>query len=176
MAHRAAPKRTPTVAALVAALSIALPDAAPAQGRPRACAGDPAVWLSQLNAWRAQPQPCGAGSVAAPPLQADARLQDSAQAQALAIAERDDLSHQDQRGQTLAERLRERGIVVRQAGEAVAGGQDLFQGVLERWRDSPAHCAIAADPRFAGGGIACAEREGSRYGRFWVLQAGTTRR
>jgi uncharacterized protein YkwD len=172
MARRALPR--PFAATLLVGLVVALPGPSAAQAR--ACAGDPAVWLAQLNAWRAQPRPCGTGSVAAPPLQADARLQDSASTQAHAIAQRDDPSHQGSEGQTLAQRLQERGIVTRRAGEALAVGQEVFEAVLQRWRDSLAHCAIATDPRFTGAGIACAEREGSRYGRFWVLQAGSTGR
>ena len=116
--------------------------------------------------------PCAAGKGAVQSLAWESRLAGSAQAQATDLALRDLLSHLDARQRGLGARLREAGYAASSAGENLAAGQTDFDDTLQAWLASPTHCANLMQPDFRDLGLACVQRPGSRYERFWVAHLG----
>jgi uncharacterized protein YkwD len=135
--------------------------------------------LDLLNATRERGVAC-AGSVAtsAPrrPLVLDTRLSFTAQEQAADLARRDTLSHVDAQQRSFKARLALGGYDTEAAGENLAAGQPDFSSTLQAWMDSPTHCTTLMTPAFSEVGLACMERSGSRYERFWVAHLGVPRR
>jgi len=129
--------------------------------------------LQRLNEVRQLGEaPCVSGKVVMPPLAWEARLAGSAQQQAADLALRDLLSHVDARQRGLGARLRGAGYAASSAGENLAAGQTTFDDTLQAWLASPRHCANLMQPDFRDVGLACVQRPGSRYERFWVAHLG----
>ena len=129
--------------------------------------------VQRLNEWRQQADaPCARANAGRHPLAWDARLAASAYAQASDLAQRDLLSHVDARQRGLGARLRQVGYAALGAGENLAAGQTDFDDTLQAWLASPAHCANLMQPEFRDVGLACVQRHGSRYERFWVAHLG----
>jgi uncharacterized protein YkwD len=114
--------------------------------------------------------PCS--QAAAQPLAWEPRLAGSAHEQALDLAQHDRVSHIDARQRGFGTRLREAGYAARGAGENLAAGQNNLEDALASWLASPAHCANLMRPEFRDVGLACVQRRGSRYERFWVAHLG----
>ncbi|MEL4177464.1 CAP domain-containing protein [Roseateles sp. PN1] len=128
--------------------------------------------LARVNAMRAQRQYCGPKPFAAvAPLSWDARLQASAQAYADELSLLDKLTHIDQRGQGLRERVLERGYVFRQVAENLAGGPQYLDEVMAGWLGSEGHCENLMEPRFQDIGMACVAGPGELE-RYWVMHLG----
>ena len=132
--------------------------------------------VERLNALRHAGASCP--SVAGEPrlLAWEARLATSAYEQAADLAERDLLSHVDARQRSLGTRLRSAGYASASAGENLAAGQTDIDATLEAWLASPMHCANLMQPDFSDVGLACVQRRGSRYERFWVAHLGAPAR
>jgi uncharacterized protein YkwD len=156
------------VAALACAVLLAC-DASAAAQQVQPCADEAARQqaVQRINALRAAGSACGA---AAGPLALDARLNASAWALAVDLAERDTLSHVDAQKRPLRERLRAAGYALVVAAENVAAGQPDIDAAISAWRDSPTHCENMMGRDYVDAGLACAQRSGTRYERFWVLQ------
>ena len=129
--------------------------------------------VQRLNEVRQQADaPCAAGHAAMQPLAWEARLAGSAHEQATDLALRDLLSHVDARQRSFGTRLRSAGYAAAGAGENLAAGQPDFDDTLQAWLASPSHCANLMQPEFRDVGLACVQRPGSRYERFWVAHLG----
>ena len=130
--------------------------------------------LQRLNEVRQRGEaPCVASKGAMQSLTWESRLADSAHEQATDLALRDLLSHVDARQRGLGARLRGAGYAAALAGENLAAGQTDFDDTLQAWLVSPTHCANLMQPDFRDVGLACVQRPGSRYERFWVAHLGT---
>ena len=130
--------------------------------------------VQRLNAVRQQGDaPCASLAAALQPLAWESRLASSAHAQAADLALRDLLSHFDAPQRGLGVRLRSAGYAAAGAGENLAAGQTDFDDTLQAWLASPSHCANLMQPEFRDVGLACVQRRGSRYERFWVAHLGT---
>lgn len=127
--------------------------------------------VDSINWLRAQGAPC-APMQALLPLAWQPSLAVTAGDLAGDLAWRDELSHLDARRRPLGVRLAEGGYAARAAGENLAAGQRDFPQTLDAWAHSPKHCANLMSPLFEEVGLACVERKGSRYERFWVAQLG----
>ncbi len=152
---------------------MALPASAGTQ-RLLPCAGlpDEAARLEALNRLRAQAQHCGGQArAAASPLRWQARLQDSALAQAEALAPGDSLSHQGLRGASLRERLHQAGYLMRLSGENLAAGPATVDEALALWLASASHCENLMEPRFRDAALVCLATPGPLQ-RVWVLHLG----
>ena len=57
-------------------------------------------------------------------------------------------------------------------GENLAAGQSDIEDALQAWLASPSHCANLMQPEYRDVGLACVQRRGSRYERFWVAHFG----
>ena len=139
--------------------------------------------LVMLNAMRAEAAPCAEPQAAAAPaphvhgapLVWEGRLALAASEMAADLAVRDELSHLDARQRNLEVRLVSAGYPARQAGENLAAGQRDFAQALRAWRRSPTHCATLMERQYSQVGLACVQRSGSRYERFWVAELGLPR-
>jgi uncharacterized protein YkwD len=162
------------VAALLAAACLFTSARADSELEP--CADNAALQraVQRLNEVRQQGEaPCAGTKVAMRTLAWDARLAGSAQEQATDLAQRDLLSHTDARQRSFGTRLRSAGYAAAGAGENLAAGQPDFDDTLQAWLASPSHCANLMQPEFRDVGVACVQRPGSRYERFWVAHLGT---
>jgi len=128
--------------------------------------------VEQLNAMRHQAAPCAAVGAAMQRLSWETRLAASAQEQAADLAVHDRLSHVDSRNRSLGVRLRSVGYAAAGAGENLAAGQSGIDDALQAWLASPSHCANLMQPEYRDVGLACVQRRGSRYERFWVAHFG----
>jgi uncharacterized protein YkwD len=129
--------------------------------------------VEQLNALRLQAgAPCAGALDGARPLTWEARLASSAWEQATDLALHDRLSHVDARQRGLGARLRSVGYAAASAGENLAAGQNDFGDTLAAWLDSPRHCANLMAREYRDVGLACVQRRGTRYERFWVAHLG----
>ncbi len=124
--------------------------------------------LARINAVRAAGAVCAAPGATA--VAYDTRLDASAWALASDLAQRDALSHEDAQHRPLRERLRIAGYPMKSAVENVAAGQPTIEAVIAAWLASPTHCENLMERQFVDVGLACAQRSGTRYERFWVLQ------
>jgi uncharacterized protein YkwD len=128
--------------------------------------------VDQLNALRHQATPCRAAGADMQSLSWEPRLATSAQEQARDLAAQDRLSHVDSRNRGLGARLRSVGYAAAGAGENLAAGQTYIDDTFQAWLASPSHCANLMQPEYRDVGLACVQRRGSRYERFWVAHFG----
>lgn len=158
------------------ALTAGLLSAGPSEGAAfESCADDQQLQraVEQLNALRRQAAPCAAAAGAAMQrLSWESRLAASAREQAMDIAAQDRLSHVDSRNRGFGARLRSVGYAAAGAGENLAAGQTDIADALQAWLVSPSHCANLMQPEYRDVGLACVQRRGSRYERFWVAHFG----
>jgi uncharacterized protein YkwD len=127
--------------------------------------------VESINQLRAHGAPC-APTDAVRPLVWQTSLAITSGDLAADLAWRDELSHLDARQRPLGVRLAAGGYAAQTAGENLAAGQRDFPQTLEAWARSSKHCANLMSPLFDDVGLACVERKGSRYERFWVAQLG----
>jgi uncharacterized protein YkwD len=162
-----------------AALALGIVAAAAAAGTDEAgvlepCAGAQELQaaVEQLNAMRRQRAACAVAGASMQRLAWEERLAESATEQARDLALRDRLSHVDSRNRGLGARLRSVGYAAAGAGENLAAGQTEIGDALQAWLASPSHCANLMQPEYRDVGLACVQRRGSRYERFWVAHFG----
>ena len=102
-----------------------------------------------------------------PPVTLDRELMRLAQAQARAMAARNELDHNA--GGAFAERVRKSGVRARAVVENIAAGYHTLAEAFSGWRDSPGHRANMLNPEVTRMGIAAVYAPGSKYKVFWVL-------
>lgn len=145
---------------------------------PALCPGEATlaeVALPLINAARAQARPCGADGrllPAAPALSWHPVLARTTQHMAQALAERNQLRHDDGSGLPLGARLQRGGYAHAAAAENIAGGPTSVPAVLDAWLTSPAHCAALMRADVHDVGLACVARADSSYLTHWVLHLG----
>jgi uncharacterized protein YkwD len=130
--------------------------------------------VERLNSLRQRHEaPCAAAGSAGPRRLAwEPRLAESAHEQAVDLALNDRLSHVDSRQRGFGTRLRGVGYAAAGAGENLAAGQTSADEAITAWLASPSHCANLMQPDFQDVGLACVQRRGARYERFWVAHLG----
>lgn len=129
-------------------------------------------WIDGLNARRRlATAPC-ATHMPLTLMRWEPRLATSAQALAVSLARQGAVSHVDDAGRALAQRLQAAGYRPAAAAENVAAGQATFDDVLDAWLRSPAHCANLMNATLTDVGIACVRKDESPYRWFWVAQFG----
>ncbi|AEG92439.1 conserved hypothetical protein [Ramlibacter tataouinensis TTB310] len=125
--------------------------------------------LALSNQARSQPRRCGNRSfAAAPPLQADARLDRAAAVHAQDMARHGYLGHRGRDGSGADRRVTRAGYAWRSVGENIASGQQTAREVVRDWLASPTHCANLMSPRFTQMGIAYAVNPASPDGSYWA--------
>lgn len=132
--------------------------------------------LVLTNQTRAQPRKCGNQLFeAAPPLKANAQLDQAAVAHAREMARRGVLQHEGGDGSTAGQRVSRAGYRWRNVGENIASGQDSVEQVMAEWTSSPEHCANLMDPRFTEMGLGYAVNLDSEGGIYWAQEFGRPR-
>ncbi len=133
-------------------------------------AGSPGQRLLELiNEARARVRRCGRSRFeSAPPLTPSPALYRAANAHALDIARRGELSHEGSGGSQPADRATRAGYRWRAIAENVAAGQTTAEEVVETWLQSPGHCANLMDPRYSQTGAAVALNEDDDKVIYWV--------
>jgi len=102
-----------------------------------------------------------------PPVIIDRELTRLAEAQARAMAARNQLDHNA--GGAFADRIRRSGFDARAAVENIGAGYHTLAEAFSGWRDSPSHRANMLHPEVTRMGIAALYAPGSKYKVFWVL-------
>jgi len=101
------------------------------------------------------------------PVSVDSRLMAAADAQALAMGERDRVSH-DVAG-SLPRRLGVQSYDWAATAENIGAGYSTLAGVIESWKDSPGHRKNLLNPYVTEIGIAAAAAIGAQYDTYWAL-------
>ena len=169
------PRRAPatTAAAMLAVACLFTAARADSELEPCADAATLQRAVQRMNELRLHADaPCARTNVLPQELIWEARLASSAQRQASDLAVRDLLSHVDAQERGFGARLRSAGYAAAGAGENLAAGQTDFDDTLQAWLASPTHCANLMQPEFRDVGLACVQRRGSRFERFWVAHLG----
>jgi uncharacterized protein YkwD len=173
-AHRTSRRRRWRALVLAAAVFGAASSGQTDSGALEPCIDDAQMHkaVEQLNALRRQSAPCATPGAAMQRLSWESRLAASAHEQAVDLAMQDRLSHTDSRNRGFGVRLRSSGYAAAGAGENLAAGQTDIEDTLQAWLASPSHCANLMQPEYRDVGLACVQRRGSRYERFWVAHFG----
>ncbi len=125
--------------------------------------------LELINEARAQVRRCGRSRFqSAPPLTPSPALDRAANAHALDIAKRGELSHEGFDGSQPADRATRVGYRWTAIAENVAAGQTTAEAVVETWLQSPGHCANLMDPRYSQSGAAVVLNEDDDIVIYWV--------
>ena len=103
-----------------------------------------------------------------PAVQADERLNAMANAQAKAMAQRNQVTH-DPGGRGFTKRLAASGFDAKGAAENVGAGYHTLAEAFSGWRDSPSHNKNMLLARATRIGIATAYAPNSKYKVFWAL-------
>ena len=117
----------------------------------------------------------------APALSPDIRLQRMAEAQALRMAQLDEVAHTLERGRSFGARVREAGYRGN-AHENLGGGYGSLDGAIRGWLASPAHRENLLNPLHLKIGLAAAEGfrpvrdDKRRYRRYWAVVFGQQER
>ena len=146
-----------------------------APGLGAACQPSQADVVRALNHIRAAARHCGSVHGAAGAVTWDERLAASALAHAGEMAAQDEISHRGLSGGTLRQRLSAVAYPLATAGEALGGGPEALDEMLELWLSSPGHCETLMGPEYIHVGAACVAAPG-RLQRYWVLQLAAPQR
>lgn len=103
-----------------------------------------------------------------PPLEVDTRLVEMAEAQAKAMAARNQVTH-DPGGRGFTKRLKASGFDAKTAAENVGAGYHTLAEAFSGWRDSPSHNKNMLLSGATRMGIATAYAPNSKYKVFWAL-------
>lgn len=129
--------------------------------------------LEAVNQARAESRVCGSRAMAAaPPLQWERRLFAAARGHSADMARLDYMSHTDRDGRSVAQRVLAQGYPWSVVGENLAAGPQSVDEVVEGWLASPGHCVNLMRPDFAEVAVACVQRDGTTWGRYWTMVLG----
>lgn len=103
-----------------------------------------------------------------PPVEIDTRLVEMADAQAKAMAKRNQVTH-DPGGRGFNKRLKASGFEAKSAAENVGAGYHTLAEAFSGWRDSPSHNKNMLLSGATRMGIATAFAPNSKYKVFWAL-------
>ncbi len=103
-----------------------------------------------------------------PAVEIDARLVEMAEAQAKAMASRNQVTH-DPGGRNFNKRLKASGFEAKTAAENVSAGYHTLAEAFSGWRDSPSHNKNMLLSGATKMGIATAYAPNSKYKVFWAL-------
>jgi len=127
--------------------------------------------LARVNALRAAGASCGGAGRFGPAgvLAWQGQLDQAAAGHAQDMAKQDYFSHTSLDGRTMSDRVDATGYVWRNLGENIAAGPRSVDAAIDGWRASDGHCANLMNPAFTEFALACVARDGTTYGRYWVM-------
>ena len=103
-----------------------------------------------------------------PPVEIDTRLVEMEEAQARAMASRNQVTH-DPGGRSFTKRLKASGFDAKGAAENIGAGYHTLAEAFSGWRDSPSHNKNMLLSGATKMGIATAFAPNSKYKVFWAL-------
>jgi uncharacterized protein YkwD len=125
--------------------------------------------LDAVNAFRAQPQQCGASAYAAvAPLVWRCELKRAALAHSVDMATQDFFDHTGSDGSSPGVRLSREGYAGSTWGENIAAGYSSVNAVMQGWIGSPGHCANMMNASFTEFGSARYSNAASEWGVYWT--------
>ncbi len=104
-----------------------------------------------------------------PPLVAEARLSQAAQAHSDDMATHDFVGHVGSDGRGYWQRVTDTGYQGLMIGEVITAGQASTDGAFDAWLHSDPHHAILLTADLTQMGVGHAERQGTRYGHYWTV-------
>lgn len=126
--------------------------------------------LRAVNRARAQARTCGSQAMpAAGPLHWERRLFAAARGHSADMARLDYLSHTGRDGRSVAQRVLAQGYPWSVVGENLAAGPQTVDEVVDGWLASPGHCANLMRRDFSEVAVACVQRDGTTWGRYWTM-------
>ncbi len=129
--------------------------------------------LQAVNQARAEPRQCGSQSMpAAAPLRWERRLFAAARGHSADMARLDYMSPTGRDGRSVAQRVLAQGYPWSVVGENLAAGPQTVEEVVDGWLASPGHCVNLMKRDFAEVAVACVQREGTTWGRYWTMVLG----
>ena len=126
--------------------------------------------LQAINAARAVARSCGATAMpAVAPVAWNDLLFSAAARHSTDMAANNYFSHTGLDGRSMSQRVTAEGYAWSWVGENIAAGQSSVSAVMNGWLASPGHCAniMNAQPRDVA--VACVQRSGTTYGRYWTM-------
>jgi uncharacterized protein YkwD len=128
--------------------------------------------LALVNQFRSQSRSCGsAGNFAAvPALTWNDQLTNAAFGHSKDMADNNYFSHESLDQRSFIDRLNAAGYRPNGAGENIAAGQPTLDAVMQSWQNSPGHCANLMIANHKNMGLACMQRPGSLYGKYWTME------
>ena len=133
-------------------------------------AGFQADLLNRINAARATARSCGGTAYAATGALAwNGALFNAAEAHSRDMAVNSYFSHTGLDGRSVAQRVSAAGYSWRAVGENIAGGPSSAAAVMSGWLSSAGHCANIMGTQYQDVAVACVQRSGSPYGRYWTM-------
>ncbi len=85
------------------------------------------------------------------------------------MARHDCFSHSGRDGSRVSDRVTAQGYAWEAVGENIGGGDTSADAVITGWLASPGHCRNIMSPAFAEVALACVQRPGTQWGRYWTL-------
>ena len=172
----ASPADAPAIAATpVSAAATPAPAPAPAPSASTSdgycgIAGFQADLLNRINAARATARSCGGTAYAATGALAwNGALFNAAEGHSRDMAVNSYFSHTGLDGRSVAQRVSAAGYSWRAVGENIAGGPSSAAAVMSGWLSSAGHCANIMGIQYQDVAVACVQRSGSPYGRYWTM-------
>jgi uncharacterized protein YkwD len=133
-------------------------------------AGFQADLLNRINAARATARSCGSTAYAATGTLAwNGALFNAAEGHSRDMAVNSYFAHTGLDGRSVAQRVSAAGYSWRSVGENIAGGPTSAAAVMSGWLSSPGHCANIMNNQYQDVAVACVQRSGSPYGRYWTM-------
>ena len=126
--------------------------------------------LQAINDARAVARSCGGTAMpAVAPLAWNDQLFSAAARHSTDMATNNYFSHTGLDGRSMSQRVSAEGYAWSWVGENIAAGQSSVSAVMNGWLASPGHCAniMNAQPRDVA--VACVQRSGTTYGRYWTM-------
>lgn len=126
--------------------------------------------LQAINDARAVARSCGSTAMpAVAPLAWNDQLFSAAARHSTDMATNNYFSHTGLDGRSMSQRVTAEGYAWSWVGENIAAGQSSVSVVMNGWLASPGHCAniMRAEPRDVA--VACVQRSGTTYGRYWTM-------
>ncbi len=129
--------------------------------------------LQRVNALRAAGAVCGTTPyAAAAALNWNNLLQQAASDHSGDMAQHNYFSHDSLDGKSFVQRLTDAGYNYSAAGENIAAGDQTVESVVNRWLNSPGHCANMMNPSYRDIGVACVRSDSATYSRYWTMDLG----
>ena len=125
--------------------------------------------LTEINKARAVARTCGTTSYpAAPPLKRNTKLDTTAQAHSVDMANKNYFSHTSLDGRSPFDRITSTGYRWGAAAENIAAGNSTAAATVQQWLTSAGHCANLMSKTYVDTGIGYGYSSTAKYKHYWT--------